>query len=634
MPKPRSGAKKKRKGGKRLKAPGQEALRARPPASQPWLLAAGLALPTLAAFWPVLRNEFVNYDDPEYVVSNSAVENGLTAAGVRWAFTAGRAANWHPLTWLSHMTDVSLFGLNPTGHHATSLFFHVANTLLLFFLLRRMTGEAGRSAFVAALFAVHPAHVESVAWVAERKDVLSTAFWLLTTAAYVAWVNRRSPGRYALTLGLFAAGLMSKPMLVSLPLTLLLLDEWPLGRIGRERPRALVVEKLPLFALAAASSIVTLLVQKAGGAVRTSEYPAGVRIANALVAVVRYLGMLFWPRLAVFYPYDRGALSPVKVLAATALLVGISAAAVRLRSRAPYFFVGWFWFLVTLSPVVGLVQVGEQALADRYTYVPYVGLFVAIVWGLSELAPRGRAARLAIRAAGVAVILVLAAAASARVRVWRSSETLFLDAIEKTRNNALAHIDLASHYIETSRVDEAMPHLREAERIRPDEPELHVHLGYAYLLQGRRDDAARSFERVLRLVPTHGVALNNLARIRFLDGDLPEALRLYRATVAAKPDWAEGRRRLAVVLLMVGDTASAVGELRRAVALDPSDAEAQMLLTGARALASGRAGDAAALEQFLADAHREAARALRARGRAAEADSEEAKAQALSIPSR
>jgi protein O-mannosyl-transferase len=630
VPKPRSSAKRKRQAGRRRRPLAQEASRTR----RPWLLAVLLALLTLSTFWPVFRNEFVNYDDPEYVLSNSLVENGLTAAGVRWAFTARRAANWHPLTWLSHMTDVSLFGLNPTGHHAASLFFHVANTILLFSLLRRMTGEAGRSAFVAALFAVHPAHVESVAWVAERKDVLSTAFWLLTTAAYVAWVNRRSPGRYALTLGLFAAGLMSKPMLVSLPLTLLLLDEWPLGRIGRERLRALVVEKLPLFALAAASSIVTLLVQKAGGAVRTSEYPAGVRIANALVAVVRYLGMLFWPQLAVFYPYDRGALSPVKVLAATALLVGISAAAVRLRRRAPYFFVGWFWFLVTLSPVVGLVQVGEQALADRYTYVPYVGLFVAIVWGLSELASRGRTARLAIRAAGVALVLVLAAAASARVRVWRNSETLFLDAIEKTRNNALAHIDLASHYIETRRVDEAMPHLREAERIRPDEPELHVHLGYAYLLRGRRDDAARSFERVLQLVPTHGVALNNLARIRFLDGDLPEALRLYRATVAAKPDWAEGRRRLAVVLLMVGDTASAVGELRRTVALDPSDAEAQMLLTGARALASGRAVDAAALEQFLADAHREAARALRARGRAAEADSEEAKAQALSIPSR
>jgi protein O-mannosyl-transferase len=633
VPKARSSAKGKRKAAHRRKPFAQENLRTRS-ATRPWLLAALLTILTLVAFRPVRHNEFVNYDDPEYVLSNSMVRNGLTATGVRWAFTAGRASNWHPLTWLSHMTDVSLFGLSPIGHHATSLLFHLANTLLLFFLLRRMTGELLRSAFVAALFAVHPAHVESVAWVAERKDVLSTAFWLLTTAAYVGWVNRKSSARYALILALFAAGLMSKPMLVSLPLTLLLLDDWPLGRIGAERLRALVVEKLTLFALATASSIVTLIVQKAGGAMRTPEYPAGVRIANAIVAVARYLGMLFWPRLAVFYPYDRGALTPVNVLAAALLLAGISAAAVRLRRKAPYFFFGWFWFLVTLSPVVGLVQVGEQSLADRYTYVPFIGLFIAIVWGLSTVASRLPAARAALSAAGVAVVLALAVAASARVRVWRNSETLFLDAIEKTRNNALAHIDLASHYIETGRVADAIPHLREAERIRPNEPELHVHLGYAYLLQGRSDDAARSFERVLRLDPAHGVALNNLARIRFLEGDLPEALRLYRATVAAKPDWAEGRRRLAVVLLMIGDTASAVEELRRAVALDPSDPEAQMLLTGTQALASGRAADAAALEQFLADSHREAARALRGRGRAAEAAAEDAKAQALSIPSR
>jgi protein O-mannosyl-transferase len=634
VPKTRSSASKRRKAAYRRRTLGEEGVQARPAASRPWLIAGALALLTLAAFWPVFENEFVNYDDPEYVEANSVVRNGLTAEGVRWAFTAGRAANWHPLTWLSHMTDVSLFGLRPIGHHATSLLLHAANTLLLFFLLRRMTGESVRSGFVAALFAIHPAHVESVAWVAERKDVLSTAFWLLTTATYVAWVDRKSTARYALLLALFAAGLMSKPMLVSLPVTLLLLDYWPLERIGAERPTRLVVEKAPLFVLAAASSVVTLVVQRAGGAVRTSEYPLGVRVANALVSVARYLEMLVWPRLSAFYPYDRSVLTPVRVFGAAALLAGITAAAVALRRRAPELLVGWLWFLVTLLPVAGLVQVGKQALADRYTYVPYIGLFVAIVWGFSRLVAGRRSARLALSAAALAVIFVLGAATSARARIWRNSETLFLDAIDKTKGNYLAHINLASHYIETGRVADAMPHLREAERIRPDEPELYVHLGYADLLEGRRDEAARSFERVLELAPRHGVALNNLARIRFLDGDVPEALRLYRATVAVRPDWAEGRRRLAVVLLMVGDTTSAIDELRLAVALDPSDAEAQMLLTGALARAEGRKADAAAIEQFLADVHREAARALRGRGRTAEAAAQESQAQSLTIPSR
>ena len=594
-----------------------------------------LILLTVAAFLPVFRNGFVNYDDPDYVLSNSMVREGLTWSGVREAFTTGRAANWHPLTWLSHMTDVSLYGLDPKGHHATSLVLHCANTLLLFFLFRRMTGETGRSGFVAALFAVHPAHVESVAWVAERKDVLALLFWLLTTIAWVAWIRRKGGSRYALVLVLFAAGLMSKPMLVSLPLTLLLLDDWPLSRLGAERPTRLLVEKAPLFVLAAASSVVTVIVQSAGGAVRTAEFSLPVRIGNALISVVRYLRMLVWPQLAVFYPYDRSALSPLKVAGAAALLAGISAGAIALRRKAPYLFFGWFWFLVTLLPVLGLVQVGKQALADRYTYVPFIGLFVAIAWGVPALVAGWRPRRLVLGAAAAAVVLALAAAASARVAVWRDSETLFLDAIAKTKGNYLAHINLGNHYIEMNRVSEALSHFQEAERIRPDEPEVHVGLGYAHILQARMEDAARSFERVLELQPHHGVALNNLARIRFLEGEIPEALRLYRATVSARPDWAEGRRRLAVALLMEGDVASAGSEVERAVALDPSDAEAQLLRKGVRALEQKNDPEAeAALLRFLADAEGEAIQALRRRGRTAEAAAREARAQARSIPSR
>lgn len=595
-----------------------------------WLVPALVVLATLAAFWPVLQNGFVNYDDPDYVTSNSMVRSGLTWPGVRWALTTGHAANWHPVTWLSHMADVSLFGVNPAAHHAVSLLIHSVDALLLFFLLRNLTGATGRSGFVAALFAVHPAHVESVAWISERKDVLSTAFWLLTMVAYVAWVRRRGAGRYLVVLLLFAAGLASKPMLVSLPLVLLLIDYWPLKRwegtsfptLLRVAPpdrMGLVGEKAALLLMAAASSIATIVAQRAGGAMRSFEYPLATRLANALVSCVRYLRMLVWPELAVFYPYPRDATSAVTALAAGALVVAMSVAAIRFRRRAPYLFVGWFWFVITLLPVLGLVQVGKQALADRYTYVPFIGLFIAIAWGADALAARWRPGRYALRAAAVAAVVVLVLATRAQVRVWKNSETLFLNALENTKDNYLAHINLGNYYVQEGRPDDAVGHLRDAERIRPDEPEVHVNLGYALLVLDRREEAARSFERVLQLDPDNAVALNNLARLRFLDGDVADALRLYRATVAARPDWAEGRRRLAIAMLMQGETDSALRELERATALDPSDTEARWLADGVRAL--GRKGDpwADELRRYLAGAHREAAMALRRRGRIKEA---------------
>jgi Flp pilus assembly protein TadD len=628
---------KKRAGGRRRRRdPGSPRGSAAPRAESrrsihPALVAAALAILTVAAFAPVLRNEFVNYDDPEYVVANSVVREGLTPRGVQWALTTGRAANWHPLTWLSHMADVSLFGLDPAGHHATSLLLHVGNVLLLFALFRRTTGDTGRSAVVAGLFAVHPAHVESVAWVAERKDVLSTAFGLAAMLAYAAWVRRRGPARYGLVLLLFALGLTAKPMLVSLPLVLLLFDEWPLARSTSAAAR--IVEKLPLFVLAAASSAVTLVVQSAGGAVR-AEYPIGVRLGNAAVSIVRYLEMLVRPRLSVFHPYETGGPGLAAGLAAAAAVGGICGAAIALRRRAPYFFVGWFWFVAMLLPVLGLVQVGKQAYADRYTYLSYVGLFAAIVWGASALGARSARLRPALRVAAIAVLAALAAASFSRTRVWKNSETLFADALEKNPDNYLASVNLGNFDLEAGRTEDAIARFRDAERSRPDEPEVHVGLGYALLLLGRQEEAARSFEHVLELDPRHGVAANNLARLRFLDGEISESVKLYRTAVAARPDWGEGRRRLAVALLMEDRTTEAIGELERAVALDPADTEARSLLAGARALSRGGGPEAAALRAFLADAHRQAAAALARRGYPERAGREGAKAQARSIPAR
>src|SRR5438093_12096559 len=411
------------------------------------LLLPLLALLTAATFWGVRQNDFISYDDPEFVTSNPIVREGLTWRGVVWAFTTPVLANWHPLTSLTHLADVSLYGLNPSGHHTTNLLLHGVNTLLLFLLLRRLTGEDWRSAWVAALFAVHPAHVESVAWIAERKDVLSTLFWLATTWAYVSWVRDRRPGRYAAVLALFAAGLMSKPMLVSLPLVLLLLDDWPLARLRGGglaglwrspdgRPGALL-EKVPLFAMTAGFSVVTFLVQRAAGAVRLSVFPLWARVENALVAYVRYLVMLVWPaRLGVFYPHPGTAIPAGEAAAALVLLLAISAAAVLLRRRAPFFFTGWFWFVVTLLPVIGIIQVGFQAFADRYTYIPYIGLFVAAAWGVPALVPRSKPARTALAAAAVASVAAMALAARVQVRFWRNSETLYLRTLEVTKNNA------------------------------------------------------------------------------------------------------------------------------------------------------------------------------------------------------
>ncbi len=433
----------------------------------PLLLGAALALLTLAAYLPTLHNGFVNLDDGLYVTGNPHVQQGITGASVAWALTANVANNWHPLTLLSHLLDCQLFGLDAAGHHAMSLLLHLANVLLLFAVLRRLTGAVWRSAAVAALFAVHPAHVESVAWVAERKDVLSALFWLLAMAAYGRYARHPSLDRYLLVALAMALGLAAKPMVVTLPFALLLLDVWPLERLGLGWKR-LTVEKLPLLALSAASSLVTLRYQ------RTSLAPLGLdpwslRLANAAVSYAAYLGKLLLPRnLAVFYPIPL-AIPAGKVAAAAALLAILTALAVRTARKAPWLLVGWLWFLGTLVPVIGLVQVGRQAMADRYTYIPSIGLFVAIVWGIAGLigeSSRRRAIIYKATAAAVAIAL-LAAGTWMQAGTWRDSVALYRHALAVTRDNYVAHLGLAKALVAKGDGAGAAEQYRAALALRP-----------------------------------------------------------------------------------------------------------------------------------------------------------------------
>jgi tetratricopeptide (TPR) repeat protein len=595
------------------------------------LVALLLAALALAAFAPALGGAFLVYDDDLYVTGNPRVRAGLTWSGLAWAFTSGHAANWHPLTWLTHMADVALWGMDPRGHHLTSVLLHAVNAALVFLVLRSLTGAFGRSAVVAALFAVHPTRIESVAWVAERKDVLSTMFGLLTLLAYSAWAEKPTPARRAAALAAFAAGLLAKPMLVTLPFVLVLLDVWPLRRLGEVRPGSggrdrvsvvrLLGEKWPFFLLAASSSLVTVVVQRAGGAVGTLEsYPMGFRLANAVVAYSGYLRRLFWPAdLAVFYPHPGRSLSASAILGAALLMAGLCLLATRVRRGRPYVFVGWFWLVGMLVPVIGLVQVGFQALADRYTYLPYVGVFLALVWLAEEVLGRMKPLAAALALAFVAVGLVQTRAELAH---WRDSETLFRRALAVTRENYVAHQNLAHHLNETSRPAEAIPHLEEALRIRPRYAEARVNLGRALFLLGRVDEAVPQFQEAIAVRPDDPIAINNLAFSRMSQGDLGEAVRLYARALELQPDWAEVQHRAGVVQIMQGDWEGGGTRLRHAAAVEPEHPDYAVHARGLEALRRDpdtSSPEARRLRDYLVVSHRQAAGVLGRRGRIPEA---------------
>lgn len=510
--------------------------------NQKSLLCLALALVTIVVYWRVSGYDFIGLDDPSYVYENSHVSSGLTRANIYWAFTS-TDLNWHPLTWLSHMVDVQLFGLSPAPHHLVNLLFHVLNTLLLFLLLSRMTDACWKSAFVAALFALHPMHVESVAWVAERKDLLSTSFWFLALLAYVRYASKPAIGQYLLVLFLFVLGLMTKPMLVTLPFVMLLFDYWPLNRTGMARNHMggtadtlntpavasfpvwrLLVEKLPFLLLSVCSCVITLVAQRQAGAVATIKaLPLSLRMGNGLVSYVKYVGKMFWPvDLTIIYPLkDVGSAA---VMGAGAAIGIVSWGVFRWGKKYPYLPVGWLMFLVTLVPVIGFVQVGEQAMAERYTYIPYFGLFLMITWGVAELVGRLPRRRALLGAAAAMAITMAAAATSQRLGDWRNSVTMFSRAVEVVDDYYITHNLLGLALEEQGRAGEAISHFRTAIRLRPSFAIAHYNLGLALALQGDEVNALAGFGDAIKYEPDYADAYFNRALLYEHSGQRDKAI--------------------------------------------------------------------------------------------------------------
>ena len=516
-----------------------------------------LVVSTLGAYWYLRQCDFTLFDDPGYVFANRLVITGLNRANVVWAFTTFSASNWHPLTWLSHMLDCNLYGLNPAGHHLTNLFFHIGNALLLFLFLREATNQTWRSFLVAALFSLHPLHVESVAWISERKDVLSTFFWMLALVAYGGYARRSGVPRYFLVLFLFALGLMAKPMVVTLPFVLILMDYWPLKRFSflkdgsqpgfaeGDGPAAsipmsrLIWEKIPFVILSAASSMVTVFAQSEGRAVMTLEnLHFGARVANALVSYVRYVLYMLWPKdLAVFYPHPGSSLDPRLVAASALLLVGMSVAVMHQASRRPYLIVGWLWYLGALVPVIGLVQVGNQALADRYTYVPLVGLFVAMVWGLSDLFARCRVRRIFTVSLVCAVFLALIVATRSQLRYWENTKTLFEHTLGVTENNYLAHFLLAQVAKIEGNLDKAAFHNSKALEFNSVYvAKLHNRWGYYLAEQGLLEDAIAEFSEAIQICPDYANSHNNLGVALARKARFDEAIEHFTEALRISPN--------------------------------------------------------------------------------------------------
>jgi len=515
-----------------------------------YLIILFLVVATLAVYWHATGNGFVNLDDPGYVSGNSRVQAGLTIDNVRWAFTSFEMGNWHPLTWLSHMADCQVYGLNPRGHHFTSIFIHIVNTVLLFLLFARMTGALWRSALVAALFALHPLHVESVAWVAERKDVLSTLFFLLALLAYVRYVERPGLARYLAVCGAFALGLMAKPMLVTLPCVLLLLDYWPLGRwgspaVGRLSPGQMILEKAPLLAMALISCLVTISAQQAGEAVASlTGIPAWYRLGNALIAYASYVGKTAWPSgLVAIYPLPLQF--PAGTLAWSALLLGgVSALAVLLARRAPYLAVGWLWYLGMLVPVIGLVQVGSQAMADRYTYIPLIGLFIMAAWGISELTAGWRLRRGVLTTAAVLSLSWFSVGSWRQIGYWQDSVTLYTHTLKFTGDNYMAHLDMGNALADQGRLDDAIKHYRRALQLNPALGHARNNLGIVLARQGSAHEALDQFQQALNSTPNDPELHFNMGVVLAGLGRFDEAVRHFAEAVRLRPDFEPARSQL------------------------------------------------------------------------------------------
>src|SRR6266513_2534973 len=553
------------------------------------LVCLGLVAVTWAVFGQTLTHDFVNFDDHVYVYENPLVIRGLSTDGIIGAFTHTHARNWHPLTTISHMLDCQLYGLNAGCHHLTNVILHTISVLLLFLVLKQMTGAFWQSAFVAALFAIHPLHVESVAWIAERKDVLSAVFFMLTLAAYARYARAPSAPRYLLVALLFAFGLMSKPMLVTLPFVLLLLDYWPLGRLGGQksevgsRLRRLITEKIMLFALSALSCIATLFAQ---GPSAIDQLPFLWRLNNTFVSYVTYIWQMLWPaRLAVFYPHPNNRFPLVQVTVGIAFLVGVSMLVIYLRRTKPYLVTGWFWYLGMLVPVIGLVQVGEQAHADRYTYLPQIGLYIVITWTVGDLllksTPRVRRALVGVVAA--IAIVSMGVRAFVQASYWKNSETLWNHTLAVTGENDVAHNNLGFLFLRRGELDKAISQFQAALNIRSRNTETHYSLGAA-LIQSNLgnalarkqlwDEAIDHLQEAVRLRPDYADAYFNLGSVLFQQGQLDQAIAQWQKALAIRPTDAEAHRSVASALRKEGKLKEAIAEYEQALNIMPEDSVA------------------------------------------------------------
>lgn len=546
-----------------------------------------LVVAIVVSFWPLKNCDFINFDDDKYVTANSHVVSGITLDGIIWSFTSYHEANWHPLTWISHMADCQLYGLNPRGHHLSNLALHICNALLLFLLLTRVTGALWPSAMVAALFALHPLHVESVAWVAERKDVLSTFFWMTTMWAYVWYVEGPDLKKYLLVLLSYALGLMAKPMLVTLPFVLLLLDWWPLGRLlpmpgpGTSSPATglapaapktlagLGVEKIPLLALAAFSCVITIAAQKQA-LVPLTRIPFLFRLTNAIFSYVSYLGKAIWPaRLSVYYPHPISRFSGWELALAGLVLLGCSTLALIQARKRPYLTVGWFWYLGTLVPVIGLVQVGSQAMADRYTYIPLIGIFIMAVWVVRDLTARLPRQKLVLVASAGIVLSICGLLSYQQARYWRSSFSLFKHAIKVTENNGLAYVKLGGAYALQGQIEKAIPLYQKAITLNPNYSEGYNALGFAYIEQGKYDEAIPLCQKAIKIDNNSAEAHSNLGIAYANLGKLNEALPLFQQAIKIKPDFAEAYNNLGLTYAKLVKFDEAIPVFQQAIKINP-----------------------------------------------------------------
>jgi Flp pilus assembly protein TadD len=583
-----------------------------------------LAAMTWLVFGQTLGHEFVNYDDGSYIFENVTVQKGLTWDGIHWAFTHVHSDNWHPLTTLTHMLDCGRYGLNAGGHHLTNVLLHTATAILLFLVLRRMTGFLWRSAFVAAVFAIHPLRVESVAWVSERKDVLSGVFFMLTVWAYARYAQcvtgdkwpafaalrrgervtgtaasdcARAPSRatshvspfYCLVLLFLGLGLMSKPMLVTLPFVLLLLDYWPLRRFslsatgdtgaepgsGRKMAWRLAKEKIPLITLSAASCLVTMLAQKE--VIKpVQDFPLPLRLENALVSYMVYLRQMFHPvDLAVFYPYPKSGLPVWEVAWAGVALATISAGVVLLRRKQPWLITGWFWYVGMLVPVIGVIQVGNQGHADRYTYLPQIGLYLLLTWAAADFCAGWRHRRLVLGGGSTIILMALIFCARTQASYWRNSESLWTHALACTQDNYVAHNDLGDALFRKGRTDEAIPQFQKALEIKPDYAEACNHLGNVLLQQGQTEKAIAQFQKTLEIKPDYAEACNNLGNALLQQGRLNEATAHFQKALEIEPDYVEAHNNLGLALLQQGRMAEAITHYQKALDIKPDYPEIQ-----------------------------------------------------------